>query len=535
LKARNDEGADRTGGGSSGAALGFVLALPFLLFGLFAADDALLRFFPDDAFYYLETAYRFARSGQITFDGVNPTNGFHPLYFLCCSLLALVFGKAALFRAVFIFDSLVLLAALGMIVGGFRHTTRAARDLTFVLLALFPILCFVRFSHGLEAGLVVLGTALLLRAWQRAEARGFQQLSRNLLLGGAFAAFLLARLDMIIPAAPCLAWLALFSPLRRKPLPWLRGLAGIGVIPVLLCGAYLAWNLLQFGHAVPVSGAVKHHYGLPFSWAAVTGHPLAGAAVGLFPLLTSVVALASRWAPGSGGKIASQDSPILTLLNLGVLLSYGYLFFFAANAFFWYFAYPEAVAAINIAAFAPRLFQAGSPLAPIAARRGRELVAVALAANLAFNGSVLTLISRTGSFVSCHLRKIATEIDRTAGENPTIGVFDAGIIGFFSRGRVVNLDGLANSYDYFERYCIPGRFQEYFRDQGITHLLVRDANIVNLEAVRAGRYERARFGLDKRISLPRSNELFRYTIPGGFSVFLFALGDDLPPPAAPRP
>ena len=35
---------------------------------------------PDDAFYYLEIAHRMSVGQGATFDGINPTNGFHPMW-----------------------------------------------------------------------------------------------------------------------------------------------------------------------------------------------------------------------------------------------------------------------------------------------------------------------------------------------------------------------------------------------------------------------------------------------------------------------
>jgi hypothetical protein len=37
---------------------------------------------PDDAFYYFEMAQRLAAGGGVSVDGINPTNGFHPLWLL---------------------------------------------------------------------------------------------------------------------------------------------------------------------------------------------------------------------------------------------------------------------------------------------------------------------------------------------------------------------------------------------------------------------------------------------------------------------
>ncbi|MEP7220016.1 MAG: hypothetical protein ABI876_13925, partial [Bacteroidota bacterium] len=59
----------------------------------------LLGVVPDDAFYYLQIARHIAASGHSTFDGINPTNGYHPAWMLLLTLCAgLVSAPEALFR-----------------------------------------------------------------------------------------------------------------------------------------------------------------------------------------------------------------------------------------------------------------------------------------------------------------------------------------------------------------------------------------------------------------------------------------------------
>lgn len=66
-----------------------------VLFSAAVACTPLLLRLPvtwDDGFYYLEIARRLAAGEGSTFDGINPTNGYHPLWLL--TLVAL-FGIAS--------------------------------------------------------------------------------------------------------------------------------------------------------------------------------------------------------------------------------------------------------------------------------------------------------------------------------------------------------------------------------------------------------------------------------------------------------
>ena len=71
-----------------------VLLAPFVAYQSLATSDELVRFFPDDAFYYLQSSYNLTRLGFPTFDGVHATNGFHPLNFLLTTALAFGLEKS---------------------------------------------------------------------------------------------------------------------------------------------------------------------------------------------------------------------------------------------------------------------------------------------------------------------------------------------------------------------------------------------------------------------------------------------------------
>ena len=55
------------------------------LYVSFLKPDTLLNWFStDDAFYYFKTAQNITEGAGVTFDGIAPTNGFHPLWMLIC-------------------------------------------------------------------------------------------------------------------------------------------------------------------------------------------------------------------------------------------------------------------------------------------------------------------------------------------------------------------------------------------------------------------------------------------------------------------
>ncbi len=56
----------------------------FLIISLafFSSIEFLLNFADDDSFFYIKTAYNFSKGYGSTFDRVDMTNGYHPLWFL---------------------------------------------------------------------------------------------------------------------------------------------------------------------------------------------------------------------------------------------------------------------------------------------------------------------------------------------------------------------------------------------------------------------------------------------------------------------
>ena len=68
-------------------------------------------------------------------------------------------------------------------------------------------------------------------------------------------------------------------------------------------------------------------------------------------------------------------------------------------------------------------------------------------------------------------------MNRVLPEDSVIGSWEAGVVGYFSRFPVVNLDGLVNSYDYFHAKNArkddgSDKFTPLYREFGITHFAV---------------------------------------------------------------
>src|SRR5579883_1358590 len=83
----------------------------FTLFPHLRFGSDVAAFFEDDFFYYLQIARNFAEHGRSTFDGVTPTNGYHPLWMIVLSLLWRCAGERRFFPALFCLLVLLSVAA----------------------------------------------------------------------------------------------------------------------------------------------------------------------------------------------------------------------------------------------------------------------------------------------------------------------------------------------------------------------------------------------------------------------------------------
>lgn len=84
-------------------------------------DAGYLALIYDDAYYYLKTAANLARGYGPTFDQVNTTNGFHPLWLLIVTGLSLLVGEdpAHLMRWVLTLQALTVTAGLVLLGSAF--------------------------------------------------------------------------------------------------------------------------------------------------------------------------------------------------------------------------------------------------------------------------------------------------------------------------------------------------------------------------------------------------------------------------------
>jgi hypothetical protein len=205
----------------------------------------------DDAWMVTAIARNWAHGLGITADGVNPTNGFHPLYPLTLGALPYLFELEGLhtgFRANLLICAVLNTLALLPFYGLARAVTVRPLALAgLALLALNPFL--IRVSvNAMETSLALL---LLLTLWWYALVRKPETLGGAVLMGVLAALAILARLDSALAAA-LLGLALLWRELRARQLPRLTVVYGLSGVLLLL--PYIVRNLLVFDAISPSSG-----------------------------------------------------------------------------------------------------------------------------------------------------------------------------------------------------------------------------------------------------------------------------------------
>ncbi|GAA3004243.1 hypothetical protein [Actinokineospora diospyrosa] len=446
-------------------AVACVLAVIRIAVVAFSPYSTAVGLFDDDAFYYFGVAGHIAAGDGSTFNGLDPTNGYHPLWLLILVPVFLITnGKAALV-AVTLVSSLLAIASgrqidrIGLLTGRPVVVTLCAAPLL-VVGAAGPSFWY----SGMETGLLLFALLWLAATYLRTD--GFTSATfgtaaaRN--AGVLMAIAVLARLDTVFPMAvlgvvTVLTWVRLGKP-------WVRLGLWLAAPPAIALAAYLAVNQALFHTPLPVSGQAKALGGGGFNADTIgqflTSPVLFGQStyLGAIGVVVVIGALAAR-ATGSLGLAARFGTIVLT----GGALTVGYYAFTSSWQLWpWYFS--SAPLAIVLAG--PALVDKWAnwvPVRRIAALGLVLLVVAAVGANAVRSGK--GGVARS-AFIEAG-PAVAAQIDALAPAGEPIAMGDrAGSVGYHLHRPVVHLEGLVNSADYLEALK-NGTVHQFLASRGV--------------------------------------------------------------------
>lgn len=456
----------------------------------------------EDGFYYFKIAENMARGLGPSFDGVNRTNGYHPLWML---FLVPVFILTKQTRTALLVGSAVQAVFMGLGAVILHHTARLRVGR---LAAALAALLWVEFTYriylsGLEFSLHALCLIATAYVYLRLFAGGACDRSGPYMaLGGLLALAYLARLDTILLAGVIGLWL-LWQELRRGlAREGIRRLLAFGLPIVLVVTAYAGMNFYLFGHFLTVSSLVKRNWSetllsqdpvyLSHGWLAAKLHHIVwplrhlgenwyalSIALGVFGGggMWVVSLLRRRLAPGRDGvHQAMLDWTPFVLYSLITFLAYTLLYHQGLSFAPWYFVMQPWVAVMAAAQVFQRIFQ--TTLSTRQQLLGGRCRGFSLAVMLVvwFCVPLMTLRglaewrSTDRSAVNLLvLHNAAAWAKETLPADAVVGAWNAGTIGYLSERRVINLDGVVNSWDFYEseRHDLCS----YWQEMGVTYLL----------------------------------------------------------------
>jgi hypothetical protein len=452
----------------------------------------LVRVVPDDTFYYLQIAANIANKGRSTFDGVNPTAGYHPGWMFIVVTLACVFrGKMALLRACLGAALLLHLAAGYQISRVFRRWMSPQWSWIGGACWILNPLPVVLALEGLEGSLYVfaLTVALWVYVWRIEDhlASGSIPVWNMTCLGLAFGFCVLGRTDQAILCA--VAALALMWPLTWNGR--LRLVAVTGGVTLLTVLPWVVYSHLATGAWFQDSGSMKllwarkeHTDGITGAWQYLTGEWLT------YPLWSHTIdRLGHRWpnarwiagAAMTAGLIAvlvravrRPDTRALAgtalILVAGTLLTGSIYGLFFTDRKDWYTGQPGLI--LYVVLF-------GVVVIGVLEKsdRWRARAAAVGGGSVALFAGTTVMVIVTANWYPWQLDVFESQpvFERLVPAGLDIGCFNAGIPAYFSDRHIVNVDGLVNNaiHSYYAR----DELDQYFRDAHIDYIADEDLSL----------------------------------------------------------
>jgi hypothetical protein len=480
----------------------------------------------DDAFYYFRIAQNVASGSGSTFDGLAPTNGYHPLWL---GILVPIFKiwRSSLWTPIYVAQSVTVL--LDLISGLLLYHTIAAAGLASeafsvaILWFISPLTACIGL-RGMEASVSCL-LILLLAAHLTRISRKDDPLRPGSAVGAGIWLGLagLARTDNLVILGIGVSVFAVLV-LRRhfaSVAALARWLAIVAVTSAVVVAPWLLWNFTQFGSVIQTSGQVKLHtpgvYGaLHANWSGLRGIVKTIATLALAPLLWPTRYLAGEEfrppiltcvATGglvvcfvvsalAGGRALYQrirDARFLALpcfsllyLVLHTVLYAGWWRIYASWYALPYLAFLTVLQGMLLGAML-------GPASPLRPALGRSLAAA--------QGLLVTGLTAAFAMTVPHVPKgpekeFGPTLEWLAEHLPrgsVLGAFNAGRLGYIASKHpflhVTNLDGLVNNEAYDAarrgtyRSYVVGRVDVLTEDPMKARMFLSPAEVESLGSV----------------------------------------------------
>ncbi len=404
------------------------------------AQTAALSLLSDDAYYYFVIAQNALAGHGFTFDGIAPTNGFHPLWMGVVLGVFKLAGRGELrpLIAVMLVSGAIATATLISIHRIVEDYLAPGYGLVAVAAALLPNLLSAMLN-GLETGLQLFMAVILVGACCRYRLLDPGASTRRVgVLGLLIGLVTLARLDGVF-LAPAALFLGLAVWWGRGLKQTMTRVLALGAGVAIVVGPYLLWNVVSFGRIMPSSGVAKSSFPHLARHLAFSDDKPWGAL--MLAALWAMIAFTYGVERHRGTRPSLRTSPIVMIAIACTLHFVNVSLFMAWGVYWWHFT----LYGLGIAFALPGALSAlVGPHVRVA--RAMQTIAVASLVLLAAWSKSNELPSRAEQHAGW--LDAARWARDTTDDGTVFALADAGLFAYFSHRPVVNLDGKANSYEY---------------------------------------------------------------------------------------
>jgi len=451
-----------------------VLGIATLAAIIFLPDSFTTRYFHDDAFFVLKTANNIGSGHGSTFDGINLTNGYHPLNLWLLSLFSILMpieGGSGI-DAVIVVN--MAMTAVGLVLidhftkqAGF---TRFAR--LFVLIGITGLLAFNDF--GLESRLLLPIAWLLMLTTLRTIRSGN---SNTLAFGFVGVAVVLTRLD----ASIFVIFIAIFASLwRTQPLIWTSLRAAFNRFTLLILPSavavlgYMIYNWVVFSEPMTVSSWLK--FGWPIVWDSNRlFQPGMFMRVGLCLSASLAFMLAVYFVPFNFKRRLGHGNQGGIQWLLGAANAYSVIYVLIVIVFLrgefgsWYLALPLSISIITFGYLMVIFFEVleGTQMGISALRTSAKvlLMSAVIAVAIIFSMSKIARGERDNAIAMGMWMR-----DNLPADARIYQVDQSEYTAYFSERSVINGDGLINSWEYQDALRNDGLI-DYLKKYGVGFMI----------------------------------------------------------------
>ena len=484
-------------------AFSFVVILVIVLFELIiitSTDTLQVQYIPDDAYYYFTLAKNFTNFGLWTFDsGHSVTSGFHPLL---AFLLAFFYWitKPSTYEFVqfgIIFSSLITIITLFIVWKFCLKFNKPYYMLIFTLLVSSKNFIYNSVS-GMEWSLVVLLSSLYcITLWHSYFSDRYIINAKIIFLLG-FAGSL-ARSDFGLIPLSCLFFCLFLTKIdNNKKISFIAfwGFlgSGFGVLFIFLHNYIFTRKIFQSSAMIKAYWSQiygSNYRGILKLIASILGIEavnlqflayILGATLIFSPLIISIIKKPRK-------ILTSKESiPGLPLLVAAFFCCSGYLLYYSRNAALqpWYSAnliLSFYIIILGLFIFADRILEKKFPIRVV------SIVAVLIIISNLFG---LYPISDSNS-IWPHQKSMLNAGKYLSQQeiDGQVGSWNAGILGYYQGGSVINLDGLVNN-DIYD-YATTNRLPVYISDNHIKYILDFENMITENKRRKKGGYDDMEF------------------------------------------